>query len=743
MMRLSKLNHRFPVGAAHGYGAVVNCRRINSILQDGRFCKSKANLIEESVMKRITSSLMLVAILLVTAACNFPINDKASGQEATQEGVSVNISVPKSSQGMSRSVAQNSQEEKSIDNIINSVKAYGIKIEKAGNRIYTGLHDISQFPLSIPNLSTGYTRFIFSAFDQNQSLVAIGECERELVSGNNPIQVSLTIVDGEPAIEINTATVEIEIEIGFAPPSEKPTEGIGFPIESPVSLSKVYVSGKGTDPVVAEGLYDLNNVQSPFDISKMVRDGIIVERPESSIEVRYSTGDNAYTSIRNSNEKSSGGASIPFEAVIGNASFTSAQNKSHYSVSNSRYGQVLVRIVTRRQRYTKRSPGDLEPYFSDIFRSDVEKKSGPQLLSIYDPIISLAEDTGMIIPITMSSNKNSTGTISSYDINVGLGVSIINDALMGVNASYSTGTSNEVRNVSENSSLYYKILGGNYRGVWATFEEAVLGIPDAISTLTDSNTAEIGLPSWRETVTLWSLVAEINPQKANEVFEAYVRKVAAKALELDALFGGWSETVRFNSPGDNMVNLTLNPHDLIMLYLGNSSGGDQGDYKYKYTTGFLGTQVVEGWNTGAPGQPGSGSYIFLQADPKSIGAETRKEILLKLSITIGRAGNTGTNTAGTNGNGQGGKGTGSKDSVVVIERPDGSKMTLTVLGSAGGGYSWQNTAATLSPLDFPGLYEFKSSLGVGTQGAIVNGLKIGADSSCKPGAAVYQILRLN
>jgi len=286
-------------------------------------------------------------------------------------------------------------------------------------------------------------------------------------------------------------------------------------------------------------------------------------------------------------------------------------------------------------------------------------------------------------------------------------------------------------------------LGCNYRGVWGTFEEAVLGIPDAVATITADNIAEIGLPSWRDTVSLWDLIAEINPQKANEVFEAYVKKVAAKAIELDALFGGWIETVRFNSPGNNMLNLALNPHDLIMCYSGISSSGDQGDYKYKYTTGFLGTQVVEGWNTGAAGQPGSGAYIFFQADPKSIRAETRKEIQLKLSISIGRPGNTGTNTAGTNGNGQGGKGSGSESSVIVIERPDGSKMTLTVLGSTGGGYSWNSSAATLSPLDFPGLYEFKSSLGVGTQGAIINGLKIGADSSCKPGAAILQILRLN
>jgi hypothetical protein len=43
MMRSSKLNRWLPVGVAHGYGAVVNCQRINSVLWDGRFCKSKAN----------------------------------------------------------------------------------------------------------------------------------------------------------------------------------------------------------------------------------------------------------------------------------------------------------------------------------------------------------------------------------------------------------------------------------------------------------------------------------------------------------------------------------------------------------------------------------------------------------------------------------------------------------------------------------------------------------------------------
>jgi hypothetical protein len=386
----------------------------------------------------------------------------------------------------------------------------------------------------------------------------------------------------------------------------------------------------------------------------------------------------------------------------------------------------------------------LKQYFSNTFKSDIEKKSAHQLLSIYAPFIVLADDMGGLITLTMASNKNNTGTISEYDFNVGLGVSIINDALIGINASYGAGASNEVRNVSENSFLYYKILGGNYRSLWDTFEEAILGgIPDAIATINSGNITEIGLPSWRDTVPLWDLIAEISANKAKEVFEAYMRKVAAKAIELDELFGGWCETVRFNSPGNNIVNITLNPYDLVMLYLGNSSGGDQGDYHYKYTTGFLGTQVNEGWNSGASGQPGSGAYIFFQADPNSIGTETKKEILLKLSIGIGRSGNTGTNTSGTNGNGQGGKGSGSEDSVAIVEWPDGSKITLNVLGSAGGGYAWNNTAATLSPSDFPGLYEYKSTLGVGMQGAIVNGLKIGADSSCKPGTAVYQILRLN
>jgi len=71
MYLFSKLNRRFPVGLAHGYVAVVNCQKPNTTLRDGRFCKSKANLIEESVMKRKTSLFMLVVLfpsMILTSA---------------------------------------------------------------------------------------------------------------------------------------------------------------------------------------------------------------------------------------------------------------------------------------------------------------------------------------------------------------------------------------------------------------------------------------------------------------------------------------------------------------------------------------------------------------------------------------------------------------------------------------------------------------------------------------------------
>ena len=97
-----------------------------------------------------------------------------------------------------------------------------------------------------------------------------------------------------------------------------------------------------------------------------------------------------------------------------------------------------------------------------------------------------------------------------------------------------------------------------------------------------------------------------------------------------------------------------------------------------------------GTNTGAKGQAGSAAYVLLQADPR---VETRKEIQLMVSVSIGAPGTRGVDAAGTNKSGQGGKGTASQPNIGIIEREDGSKMTLTVESSSGGGNPWNNTAA--------------------------------------------------
>ncbi|MCL2043693.1 MAG: hypothetical protein FWG89_06085 [Treponema sp.] len=502
--------------------------------------------------------------------------------------------------------------------------------------------------------------------------------------------------------------------------------------------NNVYVD-VALDPIEAEGLHEVYRSAWPFDIQAMMRDRIIVDTSESIVNISYSTGENALISITNSNKQNSGGAAIPYEALLFHAKMVKAQSKSRYSASHSRYGQMTVRIVTSRQRVIILSPGELAKYFSEQFIKDVETKEAHELISTYGILVGLGVDSGLLIDMSVVSDIHTTGTASSYEDSFGLGVSIISENLAGVNFNGSSGSTSELRSVSENSSIDITVLGGSYRNVIPNFETAVSVIPAIAGTLNDSTAAIIGLPSYRYSVFLSALVKELNPAKARQISDLVARRVGDKARELDKMFPGlWVETIEYTSAGSNMVALTISPHSLIQVEQGGSSAGEEGMYEVEQFVGWVRTYHAKNW--GRAGQPGNATALLIRADPDS----EQEEVIIRISTILGGPGWKGGNRSGSNKSGIGHPGGSSQPSLTRIERMDGTYAELTTLESVGGGAGpWNTVPGHLEThSEFTGILEYRSSTGIGTQGGLIEGRIVGANSSGMQGTTRITVIRL-
>jgi hypothetical protein len=523
------------------------------------------------------------------------------------------------------------------------------------------------------------------------------------------------------------------------PPGAGPVEKSGYPIKpSLVQAGKI-----GTDPIDAQGPWNFRENAGVFDMVALYNAGYLVRFDEPKTTFTYYTAKDFKTAVRKGSASVASGFSLPLEGVLFSGSVRSSIERSGMSANSSYMAGMNVRRVIWKAQITPRHPKELEQYYSSAFNWAIENESASKILAEFDPFIYLTSEHGLHVQATLISNSSSFSSDSSFDTAVGAGASVIGD-ILGGNFDASHSSSSSVSELSENCVFSYEIEGGNYKPVWQTMEQAVAGLPAVVETLEYYPDTPIGISSWYDSVPLWSLIAVKDPQLANEVFKLWISRAAAKAMELESSFGGYLETVKFESPGYNSVRLSLNSMDMLIAYAGSPSGGDRGDYRYTVKKNWF--EEESGWNGGDPGEPGRAASILLQAGAKvnedggiSI---SDKPVDLTLNITVGAGGRTGTNSAGTNKNGVGGKGSGGGETVVSVLTPEG-ELVLTVYGGAGGGYSPNPNAASISPADFPGLLEFRSSFGVGTNGGIVNGVKVGADSSCKPGKAIYQILRLN
>jgi hypothetical protein len=532
---------------------------------------------------------------------------------------------------------------------------------------------------------------------------------------------------------------------------ETPNTDLGGKMEYPIKPSMAKAGKTGIDPINGKGSWDLFEGAGPFDLIALYNAGHLVRTDEPRTSYTHYIAASVKEAIKSGNASIGAGLSLPLEGVMFSANIKHSQERSGRSAASSCIAGINVKDVTWTERITLRHPRDLLPYFSSTFNRAIEKdsadkESASRLLAEYPPFISLAYDHGLYLQVTLISSRESSSSDSSYGAAVGAGANIIGDIFGGnFNTDYSESAS--VSELSGNTSFSYELIGGGYRPVWQNMEQAIAELPAVVETLEYYPDTVIGIPSWHDTIPLWSLVAVKNPQLANEIFKLWLSRAAAKALELESSFGGYLETVKFESPGINTINLSLNPMDILMVYAGAPSGGDQGDYYYDYATGFLNLERRQGWNGGDPGQPGPAAFESFQVGAKvnedgELGMSDRP-VNLTLNIKVGSGGRTGTNSAGTNKNGIGGRGSGGEDTVVAIRAMEGAELVLTVHGGSGGGYAHNPTAAAISPADFSGLLEFKSSLGLGTSGGVVNGVKVGADSSCLPGKVIYQILRLN
>ena len=495
------------------------------------------------------------------------------------------------------------------------------------------------------------------------------------------------------------------------------------------------------------GPWDTQAKARPIDMDRVGSVGLIYMDSSKRYIANFQIASDVRGIVRSRNESYSLNTSVPGKAVIFTGDLSEKITQSKASLQNYYFAHVDVKKVDRTVYIKDPNPAVLMRYATEEFLNDVlDPHADPyKIAGKYPWFFPVKCEIAGIIDVTLVSNKSEFSSIDSYRSALSAGVNSIDG--LGVNANVGSSDGKEVQQVSNSSSACYKLIGIPYTPDWHNYADVIAGIPQALATI--DNTSYAAIPSMENVVYLWQFVAVKNPMLANELFKIFIRQNATLAISLDSTFGGWLETVKFTSPGYNIVNLPLGLYDMLILYAGSGSGGDAGDYKWQVNSGFPMYRTDSGYNGGPPGQSGSGAYAFYQ--PYVVQYNEDEEVVngsnlpryVQLRITVGSGGSTGTNTSGTNKSGKGGNGSPGGDTIVEVVGEDSTLLKITVFGGAGGYYSHNSTAASISPENFEGLFEYKSALGIGTQGAIVNGIKIGADSSCKPGMAIYQVLRLN
>jgi len=524
------------------------------------------------------------------------------------------------------------------------------------------------------------------------------------------------------------------------PSGNIPAEPLGnndlIEIEYPVSLSTEYVTGFIIDPLTAWGPYDVKRSESPFDRKMTVQ--VIKAKKTNKITVNWLTDENVNSIIKSGSQQNGVGVSIPIEMVSFGTVYKKAVENSRMSSSSSYLGRFSVRIATERQDFTIRSASALKPYLSNTFIRDIQTLSAERILAIYGPFVLLSIEYGLYIDATLVTEKSAVSSLSSYSKAIELGASFLENTLKGTISSGNEDMK-ETHNVSARTSFESRIIGGDYRKEWLTLDDALDGLPYAVQTLNEYNADNIGLSTFDDTIPIWDLVAEINPEKANEVFRAFIRQAGAKAMEYESMFGGWMESHEYKTAGQNILNLQLSQNDIIMLTLFGGNSGPQGDYWFQYAGGFLGLETIQGWSSGASGQFGSAAAVsFPVSNSTSMDAD---RIDLKFSVSVGNFGRTGDNAKGANPNGVGSKGEGGESTLVIVERKqDNAMLKIIANGGNGGGYPPITTPAVFEPGAFEFL-EFKSSLGTTTSPASIDGLT--GPSGNRPGYARISVLKLN